>query len=205
MSRTDIRASTRVDFLDNIRYLMIVFVVVYHSVAAYATVAPWWSVHDTSFFAADIIRELLDVFMMPVLFFIAGYFALPSLEKRGVGEFIKDKGKRLLVPWILAVVVFMPLLLYERTTARALVPAGRFFQVKGKDRGLAGPPALAPYMASRRPTETRPLSNPVSGAPFTAVVDRVNEELPAAPAVDAHPASDTRATAQAAASGAITK
>ena len=114
MSRTDIRASTRVDFLDNIRYLMIVFVVVYHSVAAYATVAPWWSVHDTSFFAADIIRELLDVFMMPVLFFIAGYFALPSLEKRGVGEFIKDKGKRLLIPWILAVVVFMPLLLYDR-------------------------------------------------------------------------------------------
>ncbi len=114
MSRADIRASTRVAFLDNIRYLMIVFVVVYHSVAAYATVAPWWAVHDTSFFAADIIRELLDVFMMPVLFFIAGYFALPSLEKRGVGEFIKDKGKRLLVPWILAVIVFMPLLLYDR-------------------------------------------------------------------------------------------
>jgi Acyltransferase family len=114
MSRTDIKASTRLDFLDNIRYLMIVFVVVYHSVAAYATVAPWWAVHDTSFFAADIIRELLDVFMMPVLFFIAGYFALPSLEKRGVGEFIKDKGNRLLVPWILAVVVFMPLLLYDR-------------------------------------------------------------------------------------------
>ena len=28
MSRADIRASTRVDFLDNIRYLMIVFVVI---------------------------------------------------------------------------------------------------------------------------------------------------------------------------------
>jgi len=93
---------------------MIVFVVVYHSVAAYATVAPWWAVHDVSSFAADIIRELLDVFMMPVLFFVAGYFALPSLEKRGVGEFIRDKCERLLIPWVLAVVVFMPLLLYDR-------------------------------------------------------------------------------------------
>lgn len=110
----DSGASTRIAFLDNIRYLMIVLVVVYHSVAAYATVAPWWAVHDTSSFATDIIRELLDVFMMPVLFFVAGYFALPSLEKRGVGEFIKDKCKRLLVPWVLAVVVFMPLLLYDR-------------------------------------------------------------------------------------------
>ena len=93
---------------------MIVLVIVYHTVAAYATVVPWWAVHDTTFFATDIIRELLDVFMMPVLFFVAGYFALPSLEKRGVGEFIKDKCKRLLVPWVLAVIVFMPLLLYDR-------------------------------------------------------------------------------------------
>ncbi len=106
--------STRVAFLDHIRYLMIVFVVVYHSVAAYATVAPWWAVHDTSFFAADIIRELLDVFMMPVLFFIAGYFVFPSLEKRGTTEFLKDKGRRLLIPWVLAVVIFIPLLMYDR-------------------------------------------------------------------------------------------
>ena len=114
MSRPVTGTSTRIAFLDSIRYLMIVFVVVYHSVAAYATVAPWWAVHDTSFFAADIIRELLDVFMMPVLFFIAGYLAVPSLEKRGMREFLKDKGKRLLIPWVLFVVVFMPLLLYDR-------------------------------------------------------------------------------------------
>src|SRR5512144_3116961 len=87
-------AATRVAFLDNIRYLMIVLVVIYHSVAAYATVAPHFPYHDTTFVAADIIRELLDVFMMPVLFFVAGYFALASLEKKGVGEFLKDKGKR---------------------------------------------------------------------------------------------------------------
>jgi glucan biosynthesis protein C len=106
--------SLRLFFLDNIRYLMIVFVVVYHSVAAYATVAPWWGVHDGSFFAADIIRELFDVFMMPVIFFISGYFALPSLEKAGAKEFIKDKGIRLLIPWALGVFVVTPLILYDR-------------------------------------------------------------------------------------------
>ena len=79
-------ASTRVAFLDNLRYLMVVLVVVHHSVAAYAIVAPHWIVHDTNTFAADIIRELFDVFMMPVLFFVAGYFALPlSGEERSVG------------------------------------------------------------------------------------------------------------------------
>jgi peptidoglycan/LPS O-acetylase OafA/YrhL len=93
---------------------MIVLVVVYHSVAAYAIVAPHWIVHDTNTFAADIIRELFDVFMMPVLFFAAGYFALPSLEKKGVWEFLKDKVKRLLVPWALAVLIILPLALYDQ-------------------------------------------------------------------------------------------
>jgi glucan biosynthesis protein C len=107
-------ASARVPFMDNIRYLMVVLVVVYHSVAAYAIVAPHWMVHDTNTFAADLIRELFDVFMMPVLFFAAGYFALPSLEKKGLWEFLKDKVKRLLVPWALAVLIILPLALYDQ-------------------------------------------------------------------------------------------
>lgn len=100
--------------MDNVRYLMVMLVVAYHSVAAYAIVAPHWIVHDTSTFAADTIRELLDVFMMPVLFFVAGYFALPSLKKKGLWEFLKDKVKRLLVPWSLAVLIILPLALYDQ-------------------------------------------------------------------------------------------
>jgi len=107
-------ASARVVFMDNIRYLMVVLVLVYHSVAAYAIVAPHWAIHDTNTFAADIIRELFDVFMMPVLFFAAGFFALPSLEKKGVWEFLKDKVQRLLVPWALAVLIILPLALYDQ-------------------------------------------------------------------------------------------
>lgn len=107
-------ASTRVAFLDHIRYLMVVLVVVYHAVAAYATVAPHWPLHDASFPVADMIREILDVSMMPVLFFVAGYLALPNLERKGVWGFLKDKGKRLLIPWFLAVLVFIPLLIYDR-------------------------------------------------------------------------------------------
>lgn len=107
-------ASARVAFMDNLRYLMVVLVIVYHAVAAYALVAPHWAVHDTQAFAADIIRELLDVFMMPVLFFAAGYFALPTLQKKGVWGFLKDKVRRLLVPWALAVLVILPLALYDQ-------------------------------------------------------------------------------------------
>ena len=107
-------ALTRVAFLDNLRYLMIVLVLVYHSVGAYATVAPHWVIHDTSTFGANIIRELFDVFMMPLLFFIAGYFAPASLEKKGTWGFLKDKVKRLLIPWALVVFIFLPLVIYDQ-------------------------------------------------------------------------------------------
>ena len=88
---------------------MVVLVVLYHAVAAYAIVAPHWIVHDTNTFAADIIRELSDVFMIPILFFAAGYLALVSLKKKGAWKFLKDKVKRLLVPWALAVFIIAPL------------------------------------------------------------------------------------------------
>jgi glucans biosynthesis protein C len=114
MHQADTVTSTHVAFLDNIRYLMVLLVLVYHSVAAYATVAPHWVIHDTSFFAADIIRELFDVFMMPMLFFVAGYFTVPSLEKKGVWKFLMDKFRRLLIPWALAVLVVLPLALYDQ-------------------------------------------------------------------------------------------
>jgi glucan biosynthesis protein C len=107
-------ASTRIPFLDNLRYLMVVLVVLFHAVAAYAIVAPHWAVHDTTTVAASVYRELFDVFLMPVLFFVAGYFALPSLKKRGTWEFLKDKFRRLLVPWALAVLIVLPLAVYDK-------------------------------------------------------------------------------------------
>jgi len=120
-------ASARVAFMDNIRYLMVLLVVVHHSVAAYAIVAPHWPIHDTNILAADIIRELFDVFMMPVLFFVAGYFALRSLDKKGPGEFLKDKLKRLFVPWALAVLLVLPLAIYDHQPVNPIRPFWKYW------------------------------------------------------------------------------
>jgi fucose 4-O-acetylase-like acetyltransferase len=43
---------------------------------------------------ADIIRELFDVFMMPVVFFISGYFALPSIGRRYNMSLVFERGYR---------------------------------------------------------------------------------------------------------------
>lgn len=59
---------------------------------------------------------MLDVFMMPTLFFVSGYFAFSSLDKKGVWSYLKDKAKRLLIPWVLAVLIIQPLLFYDQPT-----------------------------------------------------------------------------------------
>ena len=61
----------------------------------------------------------LDVFLMLILFFIAGYFALPSLQKKGAKQFLTCKLKRLGLPLIVGILFVLPILdyLHYRHTA----------------------------------------------------------------------------------------
>lgn len=104
----------RIFFLDNLRYLMILSVVVLHAGLAYSNLVPWWPVLDSSrnqFF--DIFLLIRDTFGMPVLYFIAGYLALPTLHRRkSVGSFLKSKFKRLGIPFILSLFFIVPIMPY---------------------------------------------------------------------------------------------
>jgi hypothetical protein len=110
MTRTVSTPTDRLLFFDMVRNLAMLSVILYHAVAAYSTATPHWSVHDGSSMTADMIRHLFDVFMMPVFFFVAGYFALPSLTKQGPWKFLKGKFKRIGIPWLLAILIIVPLL-----------------------------------------------------------------------------------------------
>lgn len=95
-----------------VRNVAMLSVVLFHAVAAYSTVTPHWAVHDGPSITADIVREVFDVFMMPLFFFVAGYFTLPSLLRKGVWQFLRGKLKRLGIPWLLAILVVVPILRY---------------------------------------------------------------------------------------------
>jgi glucan biosynthesis protein C len=109
--------------------LMVLFVLVFHSGASYGTMVGFWPFHDahpTEW--VDILMILLETFMMGILFFIAGYFCLPSLQKRGGRRFLVEKFKRLGIPWLLVIVFVLPVLDYvhyrARSTGGGLVPRG---------------------------------------------------------------------------------
>jgi glucan biosynthesis protein C len=110
MCANQLQGQGRLLALDFVRVAALLGVVIYHCAAAYSTNTPYWSVHDGGSAVATGIRELVDVFIMPVFFFLAGYFALSSLRRRGYWYFFKSKFWELGFIWLLVVLVILPIL-----------------------------------------------------------------------------------------------
>jgi fucose 4-O-acetylase-like acetyltransferase len=99
--------------LDNLRTFLIFLVVLVHAGVVYESsgfMAPYWIVDDPS--TSDLpglLNLLLDLFVMPTIFFISGYFTPSSLERKGNWRFLKAKFRRLVLPWAIALFTLIPL------------------------------------------------------------------------------------------------
>lgn len=115
----------RLFYLDNLRAVVIAMVIVLHASITYMAYPPeWWYVLDPDrSLPFTMVVLLLDVPLMPALFFVAGYFALPSLERRGPGGLIREKTVRLAIPWVVGVVFLAPLATYMTYVSRH-IPMG---------------------------------------------------------------------------------
>ncbi len=103
----------RIHWMDNLRSIIIALVVLYHAGGVYESAGLWgsfWIVDDPdTWMAAGIIGIMFDTFVMPVIFLISGYLTAASLMGKTPLDFIKGKAKRLLLPWVLALVTLIPL------------------------------------------------------------------------------------------------
>ena len=102
--------ASRINFLGNLRGFVVLLVIVLHGSLTYMLNPPvWWYVvnpQNSLFFTALVL--LIDVPIMQIMFFIAGYFAVPSLQKRGPSGFIREKILRIGIPWVLGVLLLAP-------------------------------------------------------------------------------------------------
>ncbi|MBC9786496.1 acyltransferase [Heliobacterium chlorum] len=114
----------RLYFIDNLRVFVIFFVILLHTAMSYMVYAPeWWYVVDEQrnlFF--DLFVLLTDVFIMPIMFFSAGYFVLPTLIGKGPLHFWLDKVRRILLPWIFGVLFLAPFISYMIVFSRSDTP-----------------------------------------------------------------------------------
>ncbi len=114
--------NSRVHWMDNLRTVIIFLVVVYHIGGVYEAAGLWgwfWIIDDpTTMVWVGIMGIVLDIFVMPTLFFVSGYLTPASLKNRTAGKFILGKFKRLIIPWLIAVFTLIPvykvIFLYSR-------------------------------------------------------------------------------------------
>jgi fucose 4-O-acetylase-like acetyltransferase len=103
----------RIHWMDNLRTIIILLVVLYHAGGVYESAGLWgwfWIVDDPATIPwVGILGIVFDIFMMPTLFFISGYLSIPSLENKTGWEFVKGKFKRLMIPWAIAVFTLIPI------------------------------------------------------------------------------------------------
>ncbi len=118
-------AAIRLYFLDHVRAVIILLVILLHAAMTYmAYPPPWWYVIEPeNSLALTGLVLLLDVPNMQILFFIAGFFAYSSLEKYGAGRFLRQKGLRLGLPWLVGVVFLAPLVTYLIPFSRGIAPS----------------------------------------------------------------------------------
>jgi glucans biosynthesis protein C len=130
--------------LGNLRGFVILLVLAFHSVLAYLDFLPkspfafdnppylWraFPIVDTQrWFGFDLFCAWQDVFLMSLFFFLSGLFVWPSLERKGVPTFLRDRVLRLAVPFALVVALLMPLANYPTYLQTAVDPGfGAFWR-----------------------------------------------------------------------------
>jgi glucans biosynthesis protein C len=124
--------------LDNLRAVVILLVLSFHSVLAYLNFLPatsfrfdsppylWRAIPivDTERWVGfDLFCAWQDVFLMSLFFFLSGLFVWPSLERKGTRLFLHDRILRLGVPFVLVVALLMPAAGYPTYLQTAVDPS----------------------------------------------------------------------------------
>jgi len=107
----------RLLFIDNIRWVMIILVVSMHAADTYSPLGNWYFTDRTPVAPATLLtfaawQMYLQAFFMGLLFFIAGYFAPSSLQRKGVRKFVRERAFRLGLPVLFYMCVLGPITEY---------------------------------------------------------------------------------------------
>jgi glucan biosynthesis protein C len=125
------KASTRLYYLDWLRVLAILTVLVYHS-TRFFNMETWFIKNPTWYPWVEVYNRFMTAWLLPLLFVISGaslFYAVGKGEGgiKGAGKFIKDKTLRLLVPWLVFILTHQSLQFYLDRLSKGQF-SGSYFQ-----------------------------------------------------------------------------
>jgi glucans biosynthesis protein C len=98
-------AETRWHALDGIRALAILLVISAHGLMSFMETPIGWAIQDGSrHLAVDGFIWVVRGFIMPVFFWVSGFFARATVEKIGLGGFSRQRLQRVLIPFLLVLI-----------------------------------------------------------------------------------------------------
>ncbi len=114
---TPATAETRLLFIDNIRWMLIVLVICHHAGVTYSHLGGWYYLDGpkpglvaTFLFATFLTFN--QAYFMGFLFLIAGYFVPRAFDSKGAGRFLRDRAARLGLPALFFMLVIHPFTVY---------------------------------------------------------------------------------------------
>ena len=101
----------RVLFFDQIKALMVALVIVIH--ALFALLFGWYGVRNPSEEFSDPLFQVAagwyiyfcQTFFMYMLFLLSGYFVPRSVHKKGVAHYLKDRLRRIDIPFLIGLLL----------------------------------------------------------------------------------------------------
>ncbi|HEY4112076.1 acyltransferase family protein [Puia sp.] len=109
--------TARLPFIDNLRWVMILFVLSMHAAVTYSNVGSWYYNEPAQLGLPEKLtfvtyQVFLQSFFMGLLFFVAGYFVPGAFDRKGAGRFIKDRAYRLGLPALFYIFILHPITCY---------------------------------------------------------------------------------------------
>ncbi len=114
--REKLPAKRRLFFIDNLRTLLIILVVLWHMAVTYGAPGFWPYQESRPDDLTTLVYTLFSAVNMPYVmaffFMITGYFTPRSYDRKGFGPFLKERLVRLSIPLLFYILVFDPLITY---------------------------------------------------------------------------------------------
>ena len=112
----EVEKPLRLYFVDNIRILLTIVVIMHHTMITYGASGSWYfkdpNTDEFTIILLTIIAVFDQGFFMGLFFFISAYFVPGSYNRKGPVKFLKDRFIRLGIPLIIFTIIVNPIIAY---------------------------------------------------------------------------------------------
>jgi glucans biosynthesis protein C len=100
--------SKRIQWIDALRVIVVLSIFAFHSARVFDSLEPFYAKSTETSLALSVFVAFLNVWQMPLLFILAGMSTFFALGKRTGGQYLLERTKRLLVPFLFGCLVIVP-------------------------------------------------------------------------------------------------